>query len=612
MNNQSPGLTITETSFDHYVKQRSTTVCGMQGVTVRGPVNTPVLVTSWQQFVRIFGGYTSDGYGAYAARAFFDNGGEQLYFSRIAHYTDPTDATTLVAAASTIDIADRSGVRATGVTGSVGSNRIAYTALQPGTAGNSISVTLVVAGVSTPLSVAVVGTDITVNLATDATSTATSTVTQVLAAIANSAAAHALITAASVETGVCAAVAKVTLSGGTAAGDSLTVTACSPGEWGDALSVVVQNPSNSSATKFDVLVLVDGVTVETYRFVSMHSIVATLAKSDYVRAAVTAAAPITTNSRPLAGTYPLAGGDDGLTSLDDLDWIGDSAARTGFYAFDDAVGLRLLGCPGCASGAVQNALAGYCEARHDVFAVFETTSGLTETEALEYRRGTGSFTHSAFDNSFGALYWPWLRITDPITRVEKVVPPSGAILGCYVRNDKLAKEGVGAAPAGEERGRIYGVLGVERLNSRPVRDLVYPEGINPIAEFPESGVVIMGQRTLEQEATSTDRVNGRRELLFIETTVEVASRFVVFRPNLPETWRALERVVTPFLQGEKDKGAITDYRFQCDESTNPPDARDAHELKARVFVKLTPTAEFIGIEFVKTDSGTSFTEIYGS
>lgn len=612
MNNQSPGLSIIESSFDHYVRQRSTTVCGMQGVTIRGPVNVPTLCTSWEQFVRVFGGYTSEGYGAYAARAFFDNGGEMLYFSRIAHYSDPTDATTLVAAASTIDIADRSGARATGVTGSVGSNRIAYTALQPGTAGNSISVTLVVSGVSTPMSVAVVGTDITVNLATDATSTATSTVTQVLAAIANSTPASALITAASVETGVCAAVSKVTLSGGSAADESLTITAVSPGEWGDTLSVVVQNPANSSATKFDILVRVSGVVVETFRYLTMHSVAVSLGTSEYVRASVTAAAPITTNSRPLAGTYTLASGDDGLTGLDDLDWIGDSAARTGFYAFDDAVGLRLLGCPGCGSGAVQNAMAAYCAARKDVFAVFETDSALTETEALDYLRGTGNFTHAAFDNSYGALYWPWLRITDPLTRAEIVAPPSGAVLGCYVRSDKLAKEGVGAAPAGEERAVIRGVLGVERLNSRPVRDLLYPEGINPIAQFPESGVVIMGQRTLEQDAISTDRVNGRREMIFLETTIESASRFVVFRPNLPETWRELERAITPILTAERDKGAITDYRFQCDEATNPPELRSSHVLKARIFVKLTPTGEFVEIEFVKTDVGTSFTEIYGS
>jgi phage tail sheath protein FI len=210
------------------------------------------------------------------------------------------------------------------------------------------------------------------------------------------------------------------------------------------------------------------------------------------------------------------------------------------------------------------------------------------------------------------MYWPWGLVLDPLTRVEKAVPSSGAVAGCYVRSDKMAKEGVGAAPAGEERGKIYGWTGIERRNSRAVRDLLYPEGINPIAQFPESGVVIMGQRTLEQDATSTDRVNGRREMIFIETSIEVSSRFVVFRPNAPETWRELERAVVPFLAAEKDKGAITDYRFQCDESTNPPAARDAHELKARVFVKLTPTAEFIGIEFVKTDSGTSFTEIYGS
>ena len=615
MNTLSPGLNVTETNFDFYVRQRGTTVCGMQGVTLRGPVNTPTLCTSWEQFVRTFGGYTTDSYAAYGVRAFFDNGGEALWFNRIAHYSDITDADDCMAAASTVAIKDRTGARATGVTGSIGSNRINWQAVQPGTGGNSVSVTLVVSGVSTPLSVAVVGNDITVHLATSDQSAATSTVPQVLAKILESGAASALVTATSVETGVCAAVSKVTLSGGVTAGDSLTINASSPGEWGDALTVAIQDGTRNSATEFNVLVMLDGTVKETFRDLSLsgtasNGVASVLAKSDYVRATVTATAPFTAVMRPIAGTYTLASGADGLTSLDDTDYIGDSAARTGLAAFDNVTGLSLLCCPGISSGAVQNAMLGYAENRQDLFCIFDTPAALTEAEALEYRRGTGSYSHAAFDSSFGALYWPWLRIQDPLTRVEKVVPSSGAVAGCYVRSDKVA--GVASAPAGVERGRIYGVLGVERLTQRATRDAVYPEGINVIAEFPDFGVTIWGQRTLEQLSTGVDRVNCRREMIFLETSIAQSSRFVVFRPNLPVTWRALERVVDPFLAAEKAKDAIYDYRFQCDENTNPEVSRDRNELLARVFVKLTKTAEFVEVNFVMTETSASFTEIFNS
>ena len=90
-----------------------------------------------------------------------------------------------------------SGVKASLATGTeVSDNAITWTAVAPGTDGNSITVALVdpVAN-NAALSVAVTDTDIVVNLATDDIGAITSTATQVMAAIAGSAAASALVTA---------------------------------------------------------------------------------------------------------------------------------------------------------------------------------------------------------------------------------------------------------------------------------------------------------------------------------------------------------------------------------------------------------------------------------
>ena len=53
----SPGVYTREIDFSFYVKQLSTSACGMIGIAERGPVNKPVLVTSWEQFVNKFGSY---------------------------------------------------------------------------------------------------------------------------------------------------------------------------------------------------------------------------------------------------------------------------------------------------------------------------------------------------------------------------------------------------------------------------------------------------------------------------------------------------------------------------------------------------------------------------
>jgi hypothetical protein len=121
------------------------------------------------------------------------------------------------------------GVKATKATGVEGNNNaITWTAVRPGTDGNSITVALIdPTGNNVALSVAVDGTDIVVTCATDGASAITSTAAQIMAAIAASEAAAALVTVASTGAstgaGVVVAVSEGALSGGTKTGTPWTV-----------------------------------------------------------------------------------------------------------------------------------------------------------------------------------------------------------------------------------------------------------------------------------------------------------------------------------------------------------------------------------------------------
>lgn len=98
-----------------------------------------------------------------------------------------------------------------------GAAGIVYTADTGGTAGNSIRVAYVNPGNNGVLAVGVVGSDITVTLATNGTGVVTSTASQVRAAVDASSAASALVDTALVGdgTGVVSAQAMTALSGGT-------------------------------------------------------------------------------------------------------------------------------------------------------------------------------------------------------------------------------------------------------------------------------------------------------------------------------------------------------------------------------------------------------------
>jgi len=609
----SPGVYTRETDFSFYVKQISTSACAMVGIAEKGPVNKAVLVTSWEQFIRKFGSYIADGYLAYAARAFFDNGGQVLYVNRTAHYTDPADRATLAAKRATIALKNRRAAAATLTTGSAGTNRIVWTAKTVGSAGNLITIALVVSGTNTPLSVEAAGQAITVRLATNDVGAATSTATQVVSAIGAHAGASALVTSASGDTGVVGALAATHLAGGRDSTDTLKVSAIDEGKWGNALSVRVEDGTLDPANEFNLVVLHKGETVEVLPNLSMdeskpnHVELAINERSDYITVDDLYTTYNTDQYRPATGTSALTLGDDGITGLADADYTGDSSQHTGFYAFDEIEALNILLVPGVTTAPVLIGGIAYAESRKDLLFIAETPVHLEPLEAVDFRKGQGFYTHAAFNSSYAALYYPWIEISDPLTDKKKLVPPTGAVAGCIARSDQ--KTDVWYAPAGTDRGRVFNALSLAYKTSRGERDVLYPEGVNVIASFPDTGINIWGQRTLQSQSSATDRINVRRLMMYVEAAISQSSRFVVFEPNNSQTWRALVRLITPFLQNIKSKGGFYDFRVQCDEESNPPAVIDRNEMVCRVFVKPTKTAEFVELNFILTATGANFREV---
>ena len=507
----SPGIYTKETDFSFYVKQISTSTVAMVGITEKGPINQATLVTSWEQFVTKFGSYINDGYLAYAAKAFFDNGGQRLYVVRVTHYEDITNKTTLTAFKSYVTLMDWG---------------------------------------ETPLG-------------------------------------------------------------------TLKVSAINEGTWGDDLSVDIEHGDDDPIFEFNIIVKLAGNTVEILKGLAMDD-----TKDNFVELAVNGVSKYITvedwdstteppNDRPVIGSdYPFAGGNDGLSGLDDNDYIGDSSQHLGMYALDGIDAINLLLVPGVATAPVIHGGITYCEGRKDLMLIGDMPIGINPTDAVGFRTGLEPYGHVAFNSSYATLYYPWLVISDPVTGKNKMVPPSGAVVGRYANSDQVAN--VWSAPAGIKRGRIFNVLSLEYSTSRGERDMLYSEGINVIATFPDSGINIWGQKTLQSQPSALDRVNVRRLMMYVEEAIAESSRFVVFEPNNELTWRSLIRTINPFLQGIKDKGGFYDFRVQCDEETNTDEVINRNEMVARIFVQPTKTAEFIELNFILTEKGASFDEIYNA
>jgi phage tail sheath protein FI len=329
-------------------------------------------------------------------------------------------------------------------------------------------------------------------------------------------------------------------------------------------------------------------------------------RSRYIRAGVPSAGdlpPARTAGSLRLGSSPGTEGTGG-DATDPLDFIGSEAAQTGFFAFDTVDDINILAAPAPRLPTVADEraviLAGltYCENRKDVFYVAEIPrTALTVTEVLDFKNATGPFAgQQALNSRYGAIYWPWVRVLDPLTNRPIAMPPSGAVIGSYSATD--VRRGVHKAPAGVEDGFLNTAIGIEKVVTKGEHDVLNPQGINVIRSFPGAGIVIWGARTVSRDP-EWRYVNVRRLFLFLEESIDEGTQWAVFEPNDPVLWARIRQNVSAFLRiqwldgklvGTKEEDA---FFVKCDEETNPPESVDLGRVITLVGVAPSKPAEFV-------------------
>ena len=76
------------------------------------------------------------------------------------------------------------------------------------------------------------------------------------------------------------------------------------------------------------------------------------------------------------------------------------------------------------------------------------------------------------------------------------------MLGVFAFNDRASETWF--APAGLNRGGLSTVIRAERNLTNGNRNTLYTSNVNPIATFPNVGVVVFGQKTLQKKASALD------------------------------------------------------------------------------------------------------------
>jgi len=219
--------------------------------------------------------------------------------------------------------------------------------------------------------------------------------------------------------------------------------------------------------------------------------------------------------------------------------------------------------------------------------------------------GIGGFALSGEPSKNAALYFPYLRITDPdpAQRGRKIdLPAAGAIAGVYARTD--VQRGVWKAPAGIDAS----LNGIPEL-SLPMTDLengrLNPLGVNCLRSFPIIGRVVWGARTLRGADALADDwkyLPVRRLALFIEESLYRGTKWVVFEPNDEPLWAQIRLNVGAFMQNLFRQGAFQGssareaYFVKCDKDTTTQNHINLGIVNIHVgFAPLKP-AEFVIIK----------------
>jgi hypothetical protein len=208
------------------------------------------------------------------------------------------------------------------------------------------------------------------------------------------------------------------------------------------------------------------------------------------------------------------------------------------------------------------------------------------------------------DTSYAATYWPWVRIVDPATGKQVWVPASTVVPGVYAFNDKVSAPWF--APAGINRGGLSTVLQAQYKLTQGQRDTLYANNINPIATLPKQGVVVYGQKTLQKAASALDRVNVRRLMIEMKNYIRQIADTVVFEQNTIATRNSFVAKVTPFLEGIQQKQGLYAYKVVMDDSNNGPAVIDNNQLVGQIYIQPTRTAEFISLDFILLPTGAEF------
>ena len=409
------------------------------------------------------------------------------------------------------------------------------------------------------------------------------------------------------------------VSGSDNAKPTFTVRAIAAGPEGNDITVEVTDASEAADDTFKLIVRKAGTVEETFdnlttRRGPTNVITVVRLQSKLITVDEIKGAPLAVPSK--GAQIALAGGDlPAVPEVGPEHYVGDTAARTGFSGLEAIEDVTMLCVPDLMAAfqsgsidaegvkAVHLAMIAHCELMADRVAILDTPPALNAQQLKDWR-----VNFAGYDSKYATLYWPWIKVMDPLSGKAIFMPPSGQVAGVWARNDET--RGVHKAPANEV---VRGVIELQANITKGEHDQLNPAGVNCIRAFPGQGIRIWGARTLSSDP-EWRYLNVRRLFNFVEKSILSGTIWVVFEPNDQRLWEAVRRTITMFLRRVWRTGALFGgtpsqaFFVKCDEENNPPENRDVGILTVDVGIAPVKPAEFVVFRLSQFSAGAELEE----
>jgi phage tail sheath protein FI len=294
--------------------------------------------------------------------------------------------------------------------------------------------------------------------------------------------------------------------------------------------------------------------------------------------------------------FNLTGGSDGKYPAHKT-YEGDedisTGIKSGLKSCEDLEDISIIAAPGYSHSSrnqedvkqISQYLMSHCENMRYRVAILDSPDSQAVSGVRQYK--------ALLDSTRVALYYPWVRILDPITNQQINVPPSGFVAGIYARND--VEIGVHKAPANEV---VRGAIGLETTINKAQQDVLNPLGINCIRFFENRGIRVWGARTASSDP-EWKYLNIRRYFAYLERSIERSTQWAVFEPNGDQLWANVRRSVESFLENEWKEGRLFGAKVEqaffvrCDRSTMTQNDIDNGRMICLIGVAPLYPAEFV-------------------